>query len=402
MADFLFGEREMFGQQEARNIADVLDSQLLWRGTQERFVSRFEDAFGEWLGRDYVHTVSAGTAANEAALAGCGIGPGDEVICPPCSFIATSSAIVALGAIPVFADVDPATLIITPEAIEEAVTPNAKAVVVVHLAGQPAQMKPIAQVADKHDLIVIEDAAQAYGPTYRGQKVGTFGDCTSFSLQQGKHITTGEGGMIATDDPEIYRRAVLYANCGMPWYRYGLDAPAAEPLNGVPTRGHFAFGHNYRMTELQGAVALAQLDRLDEFNAHRRRLVGIVQDTLGDVPGLVLPEPYPDTEPIYWDYLCRLEDMTPAELNKRLQQMDAKTVGVYSEVNYLEAVYQQMEDQRRTALGCPLPDYVSYAPGICPQAETAAAQTFSLWTHHAVSEETMATQTDAIRKALTK
>ena len=392
------GKRQQFGTQELDNLREVLQSRLLWRGDEGVFVARFEDDFREWLGRDYALAVSSGTAANEAALAGCGIGPGDEVICPPCSFIASSMSIVALGAVPVFADVDPRTLIITAESIEAAITPNAKAVVVVHLSGQPAEMAPILEVARKHNLAVIEDCAQAYGPTYRGSKVGTFGDCACFSLQQSKHITSGEGGIIATNDPEVYKRAMLYANCGMPWYRYGLQRPKAEPVAGTRTRGHFGFGHNYRMTELQGAVAVVQLARLEQFNQWRRELAGIARETLGEVAGLRLPHVYPDTEPIHWNMLLQLQQMRVEDLNAKLSEAGVGGVGAYSEINYLEAVYQQMSRERRTSMGCPLPDYVSYAPGTCPEAEAAAERTCSLSTHHSANPDAFRAQVETIAR----
>ncbi len=332
MSSYGFGDRDLFGDAELHNLQSVLDSQLLWRADEGLFVARFEDEFCQWLGRDYALALSSGTAANEAALAGCGIGPGDEVICPPCSFIASSMSVIALGAVPVFADVDPRTLIITAESIEAAITPNAKAVVVVHLSGQPAEMGPILELAAARGLAVIEDCAQAYGPTYQGRKVGTFGDCACFSLQQGKHITTGEGGIVATDDPEVYKRAMLYSNCGMPWYRYGLERPIAEPISGMRTRGHFGFGHNYRMTELQGAVAVAQLSRIEQFNKWRRDLAGIVRDTLGDVADLRLPHVYPETDPIRWNMLVQLEQMSVEGLKCMLLVLGTCCVCVYLEL----------------------------------------------------------------------
>ncbi|MBM3501307.1 MAG: DegT/DnrJ/EryC1/StrS family aminotransferase, partial [Armatimonadetes bacterium] len=256
-----------FGEPELTRLREVIESGDLWRGLEGRFVGEFEDRFSEHTGRKFVHAVASGTAANEAALFGVGVGPGDEVIVPPCSFIASSMSVVVLGAVPVFADVDPRTMGLTAEGLEAALTPRAKAVVVVHLWGQPAEMDPILEVARRHNLKVVEDCAQAYDAYYHGRMVGTLGDVACYSLQQSKHITSGEGGMITTDDPEVYCRAVLYANCGMPWYRYRLEKPTAEPVGPLATRGHFACGHNYRMSELQGAVACAQLDKLPEFTA---------------------------------------------------------------------------------------------------------------------------------------
>lgn len=367
----------IFGQDDLEALRQVIEAQELWRGPSGEFVGRFEDAFGRHVGRKYVLAVNSGTSANEAALAACGVGPGDEVIVTPCSFIASSLAPVALGAVPVFADVDPRNLIITAEGIEAALTPKAKAVVVVHLWGIPAEMGPIMEVARKHNLAVVEDCAQAYDAYYRGQMVGSFGDVTCYSLQQSKHITSGEGGLVTTNDPESYARAVLYSNCGMPWNRYDVPAPTPEEVAGLPTRGHFAFGHNYRMTELQGAVAWVQLNQIGRLNARRAEIVRAIEEELGSAPGIRLAHCPPESKPNYWAYPATLDPdtgLTTAEAG----------LGRYNEVNYLEPVYQQMQAERRTSLGYPLPDYVSYAPGTCPQAEEGARRLFTLWTHPTV------------------
>ena len=342
-----------FGEEELVNLKEVIESQQLWRGTKGNFVFRFEEAFGKHYGRKYVLGLSSGTCANETACAGLGLEPGDEVICPSSAPIFVSLPVVGLGCVPVFADADPRTMIISPEGIKERITKKTRAVVVVHLYGQPAPMDEIMAVARQHNLKVVEDCAQAFDCYYKDKKAGTIGDVTCFSLQQSKHMTTGEGGIVITDDPEIYKRAVLYSNCGMAWYQYGLPAPKAEPVGDLRTRGHFAFGHNYRMSELQGAVALAQLGKIAQFNEQRRKLVKIIESELRGVPGVELPYVYPDTKPNYWAYGVRV----PAPL------------GTYSEINYLEVVYQQMQKSRRTSVGWPLPDYVQYKPGICPKAE---------------------------------
>lgn len=389
-----------FDEAEAELLREVIESQEIWRHTSGNFVARFEDAFAEHTGRKYVHAVCSGTSANEAALAGLGIGPGDEVICPPCSFIASSMAAVALGAIPVFADVDPRTLIITAEDIEKAITPNAKAVVVVHLWGQPAEMDPILEVCRKHDLAIAEDCAQAYDAYYKGRMVGTFGDVASYSLQQSKHITAGEGGIVTTDDPEVYKRAVLYSNCGMPWYRYGLEWPRPQAVGGVPTRGHFAFGHNHRMTELQGAVALAQLGKIDGFNARRQEAVAALEAELEGVEEVALAHRYADTQPNYWAYPLRLVAMPAAELSRLCLERHDIALGRYQEVNYLEACYQEMNAARRTSLGCPLPDYVRYDPGTCPKAEDGGLHIVPIGVHHSVAPEGVRHVGRAIREVL--
>ena len=391
---------DFFGEPGLSLIRQVIESGELWRGTAGKVVGEFEDQFAARTGRKYVHAVSAGTAANEAALAGVGVGPGDEVICTPCSFIASSIGAVGLGAVPVFADVDPKTMIVTAETIEAAITARAKAVVVVHLWGQPAEMGPILEVARRHGLAVVEDCAQAYDAFYRGQPVGTLGEVACYSLQQSKHITSGEGGLIATDLPEVYEKAVLYANCGMPWYRFGREWPSPEPVEGIPTRGHFAFGHNYRMTELQGAAALAQLGKIERFNARRRAIAEAIETELEGASGVSLAHVYPDTQPNYWTYPLWASDGPAEDVRWRCHEKTGVSLGRYAEVAYLEVVFQQMEAERRTAVGVPLPDYVYYRPGTCPQAEEAALRVIPMHTHHSVDPDEMRSKARAIREAL--
>ncbi|HDZ20528.1 hypothetical protein LCGC14_0389160 [marine sediment metagenome] len=363
-----------FGEKDLQYLTEVIEKQDLWRGMgDDSFVSRFEDAFAKHLGRKYVLAVSSGTNAEEVALAALGLEPGDEVICPATAPIFVSMPVVSIGCIPIFADTDPKTLIITAETIEAAVTPKTKAVMVVHLNGVPAQMDEILAVAKKHNLMVLEDCAQAYDATYKGKKTGTMGDVMCASMQQSKHITSGEGGIVATDDPEIYKRAVMFHNVGMPWYRYGLEAPQAKPLGGLSTRGHFMFGHNFRMGELQGAVALAQLERIDEYNKVRAENVAIIEQELAGVEGLKLAHVYPDTVPNYWVYPIRV----PKEL------------GNYGETNYLEVVFQKMQKDRKTLVGVPLPDYVQYKPGICPVCEEASPYFSGLGCHPTQSADSI-------------
>ena len=375
-----------FGETDLKYLTEVIEKQDLWRGMGEGFVSRFEDAFAKHLGRKYVLAVNSGTNAEEVALAALGLEPGDEVICPAAAPIFVSMPVVSIGCIPVFADVDPETLIITAETIEAAITPNSKAVMVVHLNGVPAQMDEILAVAKKHNLLVLEDCAQAYDAYYKGKKTGTLGDVVCFSMQQSKHLTSGEGGIVATDDPEIYKRAVLCGNVGMPWYRYGLEADVAHPVGGVPTRGHFAFGHNYRMSELHGAVALAQLARLDEFNARRAVNTKVLEEELANVEGLKLAHVYPDTVPNYWSYPLRV----PASM------------GSYGEVNYLEVVFQKMQADRKTLVGVPLPDYVQYTPGMCPHAEVDSQIFSSASVHQTMEPDDIRKQAADIRQAVKK
>ena len=389
-------------EEEVKILQQVIQTQQLWRGTgEESFVSRFEDEFAGHLGRNYVYAVNSGTSANEAVLAGCGVQPRDEVICSPCSFIASSISVVGLGAIPVFADVDPRTLLLTAEAIEKKITQCTKAIVVVHLFGQPVPMDPIVELARKHNLYLVEDCAQAYDAYYQGKKVGTFGDVACFSLQQSKHITTGEGGIIATDEAEIYKRAVLYSNCGMPWYRYGLEPLWPTPVNEVPTRGHFTFGHNHRMSELQAAVGLSQLSKIEKFNRQRERLVEVIKDELEGERGFRLSYVYPETRPNYWGYPIFLTEDTELSADEVSRLCEGKSniisFHAYNDVNYLERVFQDMHARRSTSLGISLPEYVSYAPGSCPQAEKAARKLIFLNVHQDVNPDWLRNTARAIK-----
>ena len=378
-------EYRCYGSEELDNLRQVIEGQQLWRGSAEgNFTCRLEDEFGEWLGRKYVLGLASGTGADEVALASLGLEPGDEVICPASVPIFVSFPIVSIGCIPVFADVDPRTMIISAEGIAARITERTRAIIVVHLCGQPAPMDEIMDVSGKHNLQVVEDCAQAFGSTHRGRKVGAIGDVACFSLQQSKHISSGEGGIFATDDPEKYKRAALFSNCGMPWYRYDLERPESKSVAGLPTRGHFAFGHNYRMSELQSAVCIAQLRKMPEFNRRRKELVEIIEEELGDVPNVELAHLYPDTQPNYWTYPVRV----PSPL------------GTYSEINYLEHEYQKMQRERRTSLGIPLPDYVNYEQGACPKAEEGAKRMRSIWVHHATEPETIREAAGVIRDAV--
>lgn len=366
--------KNCFGEEELAYLKEVIESQDAWRWGRSNFVPRFELAFGKHLGRKYVHAVNSGTNANATAYYSLGLVPGDEVICPAIAPIFVSFPVVSIGCVPVFADVDPKTQIISPEGIEERVTPKTRAVVVVHLNGQPAMMDEIVSVAKKHNLRIVEDCAQAYDAYHRGRKVGTIGDVACFSMQQSKHITAGEGGIVATDNPELYKRATEFANSGMPWYMYDLERPEPKAVDGLPTRGHFSFGLDFRFSELQGAVALAQLEKIDGFNRRRRELVKHIETELKDLPDVRLAHVYPGTRPNYWVYPV----------------WGPEHVGRRGEINYVEAEYRRMQETRHTSVGVPLPDYVQYKPGICPRAEESTKGSRAFFVHHSVEDQELA------------
>jgi len=251
------------GDEEAQAVMEVLQSRNLFRyagpsDVAPHKVKDFEKAFAAHLGARYVLGVTSGTAALMTALAAAGIGPGDEVIIPAYTWIATATAVVWNMGIPIIAEVDE-TLTLDPEDVARRITPRTRAIIPVHMRGAPCDMDAFTALARKHNLRLIEDVAQANGGSYRGQRLGTFGDLGAFSLQFYKMITTGEGGAVATNDLDLYRRAQMYHDGGGIWRR---DQDVADFVTFT--------GVNFRMTEIAGALAGVQLRRLDRLIAKQR------------------------------------------------------------------------------------------------------------------------------------
>ncbi len=268
------------GEEEKKQVLEVLDTKYLFRyygpaGVESK-VRLFENGFKEQMGAKYALATSSCTGALVSALVACGIGPGDEVIVTGYTFFASCAAAVAAKAIPVIAEIDE-TLTMDVADMEKKITPATKGIVAVHMRGMPCDMDAVMAVARKHNLRVIEDCAQACGATYKGQYVGTFGDCGCFSFQYHKTITAGEGGMILTNDARLYDRCCSYHDTAACWRP---DRFAEQRFE-----GELFCGSNFRMSELTGAVMLAQLGRLDRLNAamrsHQRRIIDQIQDTRG-------------------------------------------------------------------------------------------------------------------------
>jgi len=256
--------KPMVGQEEIDAVAEVLRSGNYVSGKK---VEEFEKAFAEYIGTDYAVAVNSGTSALHLSLLSLGIGKGDKVIVPPLSFFATIEAVLYTGATPVFADIAPDSFNIDPEAIKMIVKKeDIQAIIPVHFMGIPADMKPIMEISEVRDIYVIEDSAQAHGASIESRKVGSFGDVGCFSFYSTKNMTTGEGGMITTDDPSIAHLSKIMRSHGM------LDR-----------NNHVMLGYNYRMTEMEAAMGLIQLKKLDEMNAKRWRNTTYLYGKLNDV-----------------------------------------------------------------------------------------------------------------------
>ena len=258
---------------EERGVLEALRTKRLFRyygpNPGPSKVEELEQKFAAFMGTQYALAVTSGTAALISALAGLGIGPGDEVIVPAYTWIASASAVVAVGAVPIIAEVD-ASLTLDPADVARKISPYTRAVIPVHMRGAACDMDPLMTVARKHGLKVLEDTAQADGASYRGRRLGSIGDAGAFSLQFNKIITSGEGGMVITNDREVYLRAVMYHDV-VGGSRNNI--PAEQILPGI----------NFRMPELLGAVALAQLEKLDDLLRTMRYHKQIVKESMQDV-----------------------------------------------------------------------------------------------------------------------
>jgi len=344
---------------EREALLEVLESGRWWYGERVR---EFEEKFAAFQGARFGITCVNGTAALELALIGAGIGAGQEVIVPPYTFVATATAVLRANAVPVFVDIELDTLNVDAEQIEAAITDKTAAILPVHFAGLPADMDRILEIARKHSLRVIEDAAHAWGSQWRGKGCGAIGDLGGFSFQLSKNITAGEGGIVLTDDPELADTVRSLSNCGR-----GQDKPWYE---------HYITGGNYRMTEFQAAVLLAQLTRLEEQTEVRARNAAILNQGLAGIEGLcTLREEPRATRRSYHLYGVRLlADEFGASREKLVEALRAE--GIPASKGYPHPLYRNPLFHRKGTgpTYCPIscPYYgkeVDYTEVVCPNAE---------------------------------
>ncbi len=284
-----------------------------WISSEGPFVKQLEQEFAARVGRKYGIAVSNGSAALEAAVIAVGITTGDEVILPTFTIISCAAAIVRAGGIPVVVDADPITWNMDISQIEAKITPRTKAIMVVHIYGLPTNLDPILNLANKYGLSIIEDAAEVHGQTYKNLPCGSFGDISTFSFYPNKHITTGEGGIIVTDDPQLAERCQSLRNlCFQPHQRFV----------------HEELGWNLRMSNLQAAVGVAQLERLDEFAARKRAMGKLYTELLADIPSIQLPLAQTDyADNIYWVYGIVLEDEVPLDAKVAMNRLAEAKIG---------------------------------------------------------------------------
>jgi perosamine synthetase len=357
------------GGGEEELVLEVLRSGRLALGPM---CDRFERALAERVDAPFVAAVSSGTAGLHLCARLAGIGPGDEVVTTPFSFVASANCVLYEGAVPVFADVDPDTLNLDPAAVEAAITPRTKAILPVHVFGYPAELRELEAIADRHGLALVEDACEALGSRYHGRPVGSFGHPAVFAFYPNKQITTGEGGAVAVASEQEYELLKSLSNQGR--------SDSGEWLT------HARLGYNYRLDDLSAALGLAQVERLDEILAARSRVAARYTDFLDGVDGVEAPVP-DDAEHVrsWFVYVVRVargidRDGAMARLARE---------GIPSKP-YLPCIHLQPYYRARLGTG----------EGLCPVAEDASARSLALPFHARLSADDQERVVEALRRAL--
>jgi len=283
-----------------------------WISSDGPFVTEFEKRFASYVGVDFGVAVCNGTVALETALFAAGIAKGDEIIMPSFTIISCALAAIRLGAVPVLVDAEPETWNMDVSQIEIRITTKTKAIMPVHIYGHPVDMDPVLEIAKKHNLLVIEDAAEVHGAQYKGNKCGSFGHASAWSFYANKIITTGEGGMVLTSDLKIAERAAYYRNlCFRPERRFY----------------HTELGHNFRMTNLQAAVGVAQMDRIEEFVQIKRRLGKYYREKFLKIEGIRCQIEKPWAKTVYWMYCIELDSSLGLSADDMMTELKQRGIG---------------------------------------------------------------------------
>lgn len=335
---------------EIQEVVKVLKSGFIAQGPK---VAEFEEKFADYVGTKYAVAVSSGTTALHLALLAAGVGEGDEVITTPFSFAATGNSVLYTGAKPIFVDIDPLTYNINPEKISEAITSKTKAILPVHLYGQPADMDMISEIASENGLFVIEDAAQAHGATYNGKMVGALGDMACFSFYPTKNMTTSEGGIVTTDNKELADKIrILRAHGEKERYK------------------HSVLGYNFRMTDICAAIGLVQLTKLDKFNQKRIENAAYLSEHINEIEGIKAPYIMEGVQHVFHQYTIRVEKGSRDEWMKFINENGVGTGIHYPIPIYKQELYQNLGFDDN-----------------CPEAEKAANEVLSLPVHPRLEAE---------------
>ena len=334
----IFRKEDFFPALSFQAVVDVLQSDFLTTGPK---IAEFEQTVADYVGAKYAVAISNGTSALHAACFAAGIGPGDEVITTPLTFAASANCVLYCGGTPVFADVDPKTYNIDPEDIQRKITDRTKAIIAVHLAGQPCDMDAIHSIAREHGLIVIEDGAHALGSVYKGKKVGSMSDMTTFSFHPVKPITTGEGGMIVTDNEDFYKKMILFRSHGIT-----RDDSMMTRNDGPWFYQQFDLGYNYRITDIQCALGCSQMKKLDRFLALRKEIVAHYNEAFADCDNIITPYQLSDTESGWHLYIVQVKNCDRRQVFEKMREkgigVNVHYIPVYMHPYYQEHGYENV------------------------------------------------------------
>lgn len=372
MRDMIPINQPSIGKEEIDAVTEVLRSGILTEksGRGPR-VLQFEKEFAKFVGAKHAIAVSSGTAALHSSVLASGIQSGDEVVVPSFTFSATAGAVALAGGKPAFADIDADTYSITAESIEAVLTRGTKAIMPVHMYGLCTDMDPIIELAHNRGIVVIEDAAQAHGAEYNGRKVGSLGDMTCFSFYPGKNMTTGEGGMITTNDDDL-----------------------AEQLKRIRTHGEerpywvARQGHNYRMPEIAAAIGAVQLKKLPGFLQERRNHAEFMSEKLGVLGKLVMPREPTGRKHAWYLFTPRLRGANAGKRNKLVEKLRSKNIACsvyYESPVHMLPYYRDLQSGRRSAL---------------PETERACRQVFSLPVHPMIKQNELQYVAEAVKRAI--
>ncbi len=384
-----FPSRRPFGQKEEDLLIEAVRSQTLF-GKSGTFVKQLEEEFAAFYGIGYAQASTSGTAAIHTAVGVVDPEPGDEIITAPITDPGSVMPILIQNAVPVFADVDPITLNMTPESIEANITDRTRAIILVHLFGHPCNIEEVLAISEKHNVTLIEDCCQTHATRYKGKYAGTFGHMGCFSFQQSKHMTTGDGGMIITNDESTYIRLKLFSDKG--WdYKYMGD------------RDHAFLAPNYRMTEMQGAVGVAQLEKLRSVVERRVELGRLLTGLIDDAPGITAVTLPADREVSWWNYIFHATGYDPDKFCEALREE-----GVGAGAHYIkDPIYMRGNflTDKRTYGGSGFPfdsSYVSreyhYGPELVPDAVQGLGTVITTSLHEHMQEDDIRDIAAAINK----
>lgn len=365
-------------EEDIKAVVSVLKSDFISTGPK---IKEFEEKFAKYVGSKYAVAVSSGTVALHCATLVAGLNKDDEVITTPLTFIATSNVILYCGAKPVFVDINPSTLNIDENLIESKITDTTKAIIPVHFAGLPCEMDKIKEIAHKHNLIIIEDASHALGGEYKNIKIGSIGDMTTFSFHPVKHITTGEGGMITTNNETLYKKLLLYRN-------HGITRNEEDFVNAKDGNWYYEqieLGYNYRLTDFQSALGIVQLGKMNYSLLRRNEIVELYEKELKNITEIELPTNSLNGKSAWHLYIIKIIDK---KINRKLVFDELRNRNIGVNVHYIPVYFN------------PYYEKIGYSKGICPNAEKVYQQIITLPIHPKMTNEDVKYITENIKNII--